>query len=114
MEGLHLALGLAKFGGGGEAFTDGLTVDFAGQTEVGAVSRLARLMTMAVWFTAAAIDCGDGSAAQITQLQDLIQNAGALLFEGGERLRQRAPSCPNVYIRSDYTSKKGKQPIPYL
>jgi hypothetical protein len=39
-------------------------------------------MTMAVWFTAATINGGDGATAQITQLDDLGQNAGALLFEG--------------------------------
>src|ERR1700690_516911 len=91
MKCLHLALGLAKFGGGGEAFADRLAIDFARQTEVGAVARLVRLMTMAVWFTATTIDCGDGSAAQITQLQDMGQYAGAQMFEGGQRLRQGVP-----------------------
>src|SRR4051794_30764763 len=57
-------------------------------------------MTMAVRFTATAIDCGDGAAAQITQLQDLIQNAGALLFEGGQGLGQKAPPILTyTYVR---------------
>jgi len=76
MKCLHLALGLAQFGGGREAFAHSLTVDFAGQAEVGAVARLARLMTMAVRFTATTMNCRDGAAAQITRLQDLGQNAG--------------------------------------
>src|SRR5664280_3632500 len=112
MKGLHLALGLAKFGGGREAFADGLAIDFAGQTEVGAVSRLARLMTMAVWFTAAAIDSGDGTTAQITQLQNLSENAGALVFQGGERLRQRAPPILTyTYVRI-ITPKKENSQVP--
>src|ERR1019366_5094002 len=68
--------------------------------EVGAVGRLVRLMTMAVGFTATSVDCGDRTAAKITQLQDLRQYPGALLFEGGEGLRQRAPPIlPSTYVR---------------
>ena len=110
MKGLDFTLGLAQFGGGREAFADGLTIDLAGQTEVGAVSRLTRLMTMAVLFTAAATDCGDGTAAQITQLQDVRQNAGALLFEGGERIRQRAPPILTyIYVRIITPKKENSQ-----
>jgi hypothetical protein len=47
------------------------------------VTGLVRLMTPAIWLSATAFDCSDGATAEITQSQDLHQNAGALLFEGG-------------------------------
>jgi hypothetical protein len=81
MECLHFALRLAQVCGGGETFADGLSVDLASQPEVGAVTGLVRLMTAAIWLSATTADCGDGATAKITQLQDLHQNAGALLFE---------------------------------
>ena len=57
-------------------------------------------MAMAVWFSTTAVDGGDTAATNITQLQDLHQDAGALLFEGGEGLRQRAPSILTyTYVR---------------
>jgi len=46
-----------------------------------------------------AANSGDGAATKITQFQDLREDAGALLFEGGEGVRQRTPPIPNVYIR---------------
>jgi hypothetical protein len=42
----------------------------------------------------------------------LPQDAGALLFEGGERVGQGLTSYPNVYIRWDYSPKKSKPPDP--
>jgi hypothetical protein len=44
---------------------------------------------MAVWVCAAPFDGSNGAAAKIIQLHDLGQNAGALLFEGGEGIRSR-------------------------
>ena len=107
MKCLHLTLRLAQFRGGRKALADGLSVDLASQTEVGAVTGLVRPMTMAVWFSATAVDGGDGAAAKITQLQDLRQDAGALLFEGGEGLRQRAPPILTyTYVRIIPRKKK--------
>ena len=88
---LHLALRLAQFDRRRETLADSLAIDFAGQTEVGAVARLVRLVTMAAWLSTTAVDRGDGTATKITQLQDLGQDARALLFESGEGIRQRAP-----------------------
>jgi hypothetical protein len=88
MKCLHLTLRLAKIRGGREALTDGLPVDLAGQTEVGAMTGLIGQMTTAIRLSTTAVDRGDGSAAKITQLQNLGQYAGALLFEGGEGLRR--------------------------
>ena len=100
MKGLHFPLGLAQFGGRREGLTDGLAVDLARQTEVGAVSGLVGLMTMAVGFSAAAVDGGDGATAKIAQLQKLGQDAGTLLFQGGEGLGQRAPPILTyLYVR---------------
>src|SRR5215472_17952809 len=90
MKGLHLALRIARLGGGREAFADGLALDLAGETAVGAVARLVGLMTMAVWFSATAMNSGDRAATEITQLQELAEQSGTRLFEGGEGLRQTA------------------------
>ena len=59
---------------------------------------LVGLMTTTVRFSATAVDGGDGAAAKVAQLQDLRENAGTMLFEGGEGIRKEA-SIPNVYIR---------------
>ncbi len=49
---------------------------------------LAGLMTTTVRFSATAMDGGDGAAAKVAQLQDLREDAGTKLFEGGERVGQ--------------------------
>ena len=36
------------------------------------------------------MDSGDGAATEINQLQELAEQSGTLLFEGGEGLRQMA------------------------
>jgi len=99
MKSLHLTLGLTQFHSRREGFADGLSVDLASQTEIGSVTGLVELMTTTVWLSATAANSGDGAATKITQFQDLREDAGALLFEGGEGVRQRAPPIPNVYIR---------------
>ena len=64
------------------------------------MARLVGLMTMAVWLSATAVDSGYGAAAKITQLQDLGQNAGALLFEGDEGIKQKTPPIRTYqYVR---------------
>ncbi len=84
MKSFHLTLHLAQFCRRCEALADSLSVYLSSQPDVRAVTRLARLMTMAAWFSAAAFDSRDGAAAKITQLQNLRQDAGAALFEVGE------------------------------
>jgi hypothetical protein len=86
-ESLHLTLRLTQLHSGRKGFADGLSVDLASQTEVRAVTGLVGLMTTTVWLSATAVDGGDGAAAKITQFQDLDENAGTLLFEGGEGVR---------------------------
>jgi hypothetical protein len=88
MKCVHLTLRLAQFHSRGECFADGLSVDLARQTEVGAVTGLAGLMATTVRLSATALDGGDGAAAKIAELQDLDENAGTLLFEGGEGVGQ--------------------------
>jgi hypothetical protein len=115
MKGLHLTLRLAEFGGGREAFAYGLALDLAGQTEVGAVARLVGLMTMAVWFSATAMDSGDGAAAKITQLQELTEQSGTMLFEGGEGVRQKGPPIRTyIYVRIITTKKKTAKSALYV
>ena len=107
MKFLHLPLRLGKFRRGGETLADGLPLDFTGQTEVGAMARLFGLMTMAVRFSASTVDGRDGATAKITQRQDLRQDAGALLFQGGKGLRQRAPPILTyAYVRIIATKKE--------
>jgi hypothetical protein len=39
-------------------------------------------------------------------MENLRQDLGTLLFEGGEGIGQGGASNPNVFIRSDYDAKK--------
>ena len=70
------------------------------------MTRLAGLMTMAIRFSTTALDGGDGATAKVTEMENLRQDLGTLLFEGGEGIGQGAASNPNVFIRSDYSAKK--------
>lgn len=88
MKCFHLALRFAQFGRRGETLADRPSIHLAGQTEVGTVARLARQMTVAIGFSAAAFDGRDGAASEIAQLQKAGQDLGALLFKGAERVRQ--------------------------
>ena len=91
MEPIHLALRFAQYGRGGEAFADGFSVFLASQAEVRTVAGLAGLMTMAIRFSTTALDGGDGATAKVTEMENLRQNLGTLLFEGGEGIGQGAP-----------------------
>jgi len=55
------------------------------------VTRLAGLMTMAIRFSTTALDGGDGATAKVTEMENLRQDLGTLLFEGGEGIGQGAP-----------------------
>src|ERR1700730_12080059 len=113
MKSLHLTLRLTQFHSGRKGFADGLSVDLPRQTEVRAVTGLVGLMTTTVWLSATAVDGGDGAAAKITQLQDLHEDAGTLLFEGGEGVRQKAPPILTyTYVRIIYTKKENCRTIP--
>ena len=81
MKSLYLSLRLAQFCGRGKALADGLTIDLAGQTEVRSVAGLVGLMTMTVGLSTATVDRRNGTATKITDLQNLGQDAGAVLLE---------------------------------
>ena len=71
-------------------------------------------MTMTVWFSAATVDGCDGAAAKITQLQHPHEDAGTLLFESGEGVRQRAPPILTyIYVRIISTKKENCRITPY-
>jgi len=77
------------------------------------VTRVVCPMATAVGFSALAVCGADGAAAKITQLQNLHQDAGALLFKGGEGLRQRTPPFPtHKYVRIMPTKKKTALSLP--
>src|SRR5712671_2308512 len=115
MECLHLTLRLSQFRRGGETLADSPSIDLAGQPKVWAVIGLVRLMTTAIGFSATTLDCGDGATAKIAQLQDLHQDAGTLLFEGGEGLRQKAPPILTyVYVRIIPSKKEDGQTRPCM
>jgi hypothetical protein len=84
MVGIHFAFCFAEFGRSGKGFSDGLAFYLAGQTIVGAMSRLVGLMTTAVGFAASATGGGDRSAAKIGQAQHLLQDGIALTFQIAE------------------------------
>lgn len=98
MERLHLTLRLAQFHIGREGLADRFPLNLASEAEVRAMAGLAGLMTTTVRLSATTVDSRNGATAKITQFQDLHEDAGALLFEGGEGVRQGA-SNPNVLIR---------------
>ena len=113
MKSLYFALRLTQFHSRGEGFADGLSVDLASQAEVGAMTGLVGLMTTTVWFSTTTLDRGDGAAAKITKFQELCENAGPLLFEGGEGVRQRAPPILTyAYVRIIATKKENCQISP--
>src|SRR5665213_1720877 len=113
MKSLHFTLRFTQFHRGREGFADGPSVDLASQTEVRAVTGLAGQMTTTVWLSATTVDGGDGAAAKIAQLQDLHEDAGALLFEGGEGVRQKAPPILTyTYVRIILAKKEKCRIIP--
>ena len=115
MKRLHLALRFTEFGSGREALADRLSVPLAGQPVVGTVAGLAGLMTTAVHLSATALNGGDGPTAKITQRLDLCQDAGALLFESGERIRQEAPPIRTyTYVRIITPMKESSQDAPFM
>ena len=60
-----LAFGLFLRTGSWQRFGNGFTPLFIGQSRVGAVNRLARLVAVTVWLTATAAGIRDGAAAEI-------------------------------------------------
>ena len=91
MEGVHLALGLAHFGGRQKRLADGLSTDFEGKPKIGTMSGLIGEMAVAVGFAAAPLNGGDRAAAEIPQIQELSQECGALLLQAGERVGHKVP-----------------------
>src|SRR5439155_25735415 len=74
------------------------------------MARLVGLMAVTVWLSAATVDGRHGATSEITQLQDLRQNAGALLFEAGEGIGQRAPPIRTyLYVRIIHSKKETRQ-----
>src|SRR6266545_822498 len=115
MKCFHLLLGLAQFCWRGEALTDSLSIDFAGQTEVRAVARLARLMTMTSGSSAASFDGRDRAATKIAQLKNPGQDVRALLFEGAEGIRQAVPPIRTyIYVRIIPSKKETRQSLPCM
>lgn len=71
------------------------------------------LMAMAVWFPTTALDGGDGTTAKITEFEDLLQDAGPLLFEGGEDVGQGAPPIRTyTYVRILAPKKENRRDLP--
>jgi len=100
MKSFHLTLRLTQFHMGREGFADRLSVDLARETEVRAVTHLARLTTTTVGLSTTTVDGGNGAATKIAQLQDLHEDTGTLLFESGEGVRQGAPPILTyAYVR---------------
>src|SRR5579871_1241585 len=105
MKRFHLALSLVQFRCRGEAFADRLAAHFAGQTEVGAVASMTGPMTMAIGFSAASIDGGDGAAPKVAQLKNAQQDVRTLLFQSAEGVWQRAPQSERINTFGLYRQK---------
>ena len=78
MEGLDLTLGFAQNDRGRERFTDGLALDLSGQAVVRTVAGLIGLMASTIRFSASTADGGDGSTAEIAEVENAGQNSGSL------------------------------------
>ena len=71
------------------------------------MTRLAGLMTMAIRFSTTALDGGDGATAKVTEMENLRQDLGTLLFEGGEGVGHGVPPIrPYPYVRIITPKKK--------
>jgi hypothetical protein len=84
MEGIYFRLGLAQFGWRRKGFGDRLATLFAGETVVGSMSGITGLVTAAVWLAAFAAGRGNGTAAKVTEREDLTENGIPLLQERRE------------------------------
>src|SRR5450755_5053749 len=113
MKGFNFTLRLMQLGGRREGFSNRLPTHLVCQAVVGAMTGLIGQMAMAVGLATAALNGGNGAAAKVAQLQDLVQDGRAMLFQIGDRFGQRAsPPYPNVSPRQDTRHKKRKQPNP--
>jgi hypothetical protein len=79
MEGFHFRLRLAQFGWRGKSFGYRLAALFASQTVVGPMSGTIGLVTVTVRLAASAAGSGDGTAAKVTERENLTENGIALL-----------------------------------
>ena len=77
----HLALGLARLGGIGERSLERLASDLAQESHELAVAGTV-LAGAGTVMLAAAVELGDGTGAEVTELGDFKQDLGATFFEG--------------------------------
>src|SRR5215472_18258768 len=74
------------------------------------MARMAGSMTVAIGFSAATIDGGDGAAPKVTQLKNLDQDVRTLLFQSGEGVWQRAPPIRTyAYVRIIAPKKESRK-----
>src|SRR5450755_2901199 len=81
MKGFNFTLRLMQLGGRREGFSNRLPTHLVCQAVVGAMTGLIGQMAMAVGLATAALNGGNGAAAKVAQLQDLVQDGGAMLFQ---------------------------------
>ena len=87
----HLALRLAQFRRGRKALADGLSIHFAGQTEVWAVAELVPLMAVAVWFPQRPLAAVIDPRRKSPNSRLCIGMLERCFSRGGEGFRQSAP-----------------------
>lgn len=75
-----LLLGFAQRGGAGETLIQGLTLHFASEAELRIMSGIMRTGTMTGWFAAETSRRGNGAGAEISQVEELLQQVGTLGF----------------------------------
>jgi hypothetical protein len=64
----------------GQRFRDGLTIDLIGEPEIGAVTRLAGLMTVTLGLTAPTRGARNAARAKVPELCDALNNHFTSLF----------------------------------
>jgi hypothetical protein len=63
-----------------QGFGDRFAIDFIGEPEIGAMTRLARLMAATARLTTPARGAGNTTRTKVAELRDLLRNHFTLLF----------------------------------
>jgi len=77
---LHFSLGFLDRRRSGQGFRVRLATDLIGEPEMGAVTRLTRLMAVTLWFTASTRGGGDAAGTKVAELCNALSNQVTSMF----------------------------------
>ena len=111
----HLSLGFAYRRRMGQSLGDGFTIHFVGESKMGPVCRLARLVAATACFATTTGSARDGTWAKIAELSDLLSNSRALMLHFGDGIwHEKGPPFPSVYHTQGNRPPKKKPTPPSL